>query len=97
MLSATRKKLVTIAVGGFCLLMLVDWTGLTRWGFPSSWPQAVLEVCVNILWTVLFTVVSYFVMIRPRGGPSREEGGRGPEQASAQESSKSDPRGDAER
>ena len=77
-----KKKTVLIAVLGFCLLELLDWTGVTRGGFPSNWTEALIQVCVNIGWTVFFTAVSYFLMIRPRRRPSSPEDGDGPAQAS---------------
>jgi hypothetical protein len=60
-----KRKLIVIATVGFCLLLLLDWTGLTGRGFPTNWSEALIQVCVNIAWTFLFTVASYFVLIRP--------------------------------
>jgi hypothetical protein len=62
---AGTKKLVLFAPKGFCLFMLIDWTGLTGRHFPSSWIEALLQVCINIMWTTISMVVCYFVMVRP--------------------------------
>ncbi|HEV2416453.1 MAG TPA: hypothetical protein VGX94_01480 [Terriglobia bacterium] len=63
--SSLRKKLIFIVVLGFCSLSLIDWTGITGRGFPSNWSEALIQVCINIGWTLFFTVVFWFVMIRP--------------------------------
>ena len=85
MRSAATKKLVYIGLLGFCGLELLDWTGATGRGFPSSWSEALIQVCINVLWTAFFTFVSYFVMIRSRRRSSAEDGhglsqGPGPDQ-----------------
>jgi hypothetical protein len=55
------KRLLFIAPVGFCLLLLLDWTGLTDGGFPSTWEEAIVQVGANILWTVFFTVTFFFI------------------------------------
>jgi hypothetical protein len=77
-----KKKIIFIAVLGFCLLELLDWTGVTRGGFPSNFSEVLMQACVNIGWTFLFTAVSYFVMIRPRPRQSSPEDGDDSAQAS---------------
>jgi hypothetical protein len=68
-----KRKLIVIATVGFCLLLLLDWTGLTGRGFPTNWSEALIQVCVNIGWTFLFTVASYFVLIRPLRRPKGDD------------------------
>lgn len=68
--TAQKRKLIFSAVIAFCLLFPLDWTGVTGRGFPTSWAEASIELCVNVGWTILFTVVSYFVLIRPRRRPT---------------------------
>jgi len=60
-----RKKLLYTAPIAFGLLLVLDWTGLTDGGFPSSWGQALAQVCANIGWTVFLTAISYLLMIYP--------------------------------
>ena len=77
MQNSSGSKLGCIAVLGFCALMLLDWTGVTGRGFPSNWGEALIQVCVNIAWTIFFTVLSYFVMLRnPRQTTTTEDGDR---------------------
>ena len=68
-----KRKLILIAVIGFCVLLLLDWSGLTGRGFPTNWIEALMQVCINVGWTALFTVVSYFALIRPRRRKSPPE------------------------
>ena len=91
-----RNKIVLIAVLGFCLLELLDWTGITRGGFPSDWRVALLQVCVNIGWTAFATTVAYLTMMRPDRRPTLPEDGLSPSQTSDKQRSKSDSRVDAE-
>jgi hypothetical protein len=89
MQKAHRNKIVLIAVLGFCLLELLDWTGITRGGFPSDWRVALIQVCVNIGWTAFCTTVAYFTMIRPTQGSSSVQNGpargsKGPGDSSTQ-------------
>jgi hypothetical protein len=100
MRTTLRKKIVFIALLGFCLLQLLDWLGVTRGGFPSNWTEALIQALVNIGWTVFFTAVSYFVLMRPLrrpSGPSEEDGTHAPAQAKDQQQGKSDHRNNAER
>ena len=55
-----KKRLILVAPVGFCLMLLLDWTGITDGGFPSEWEEALVQVGANILWTVFFTVTFYF-------------------------------------
>src|SRR5271166_4831032 len=89
-----RQKIVLIAVLSFCLLELLDWTGLTRGGFPSDWRVALIQACMNIGWTAFATTVAYFTMMRPTRGPSPPEDGGDPSRASDKQGG-SDPRTDA--
>lgn len=68
-----KRKLILIAIIGFCVLLLLDWIGVTGRGFPTNWIEALMQVCINIGWTALFTVVSYFALIRPRKRKSPPE------------------------
>jgi hypothetical protein len=83
MQKAQGKKVVLIAVLGFCVLELLDWTGITRGGFPSNWAQALFQICINIGWTAFCTTVAYLTMIRPpRRSSSLEDSHGGPGQGS---------------
>jgi hypothetical protein len=66
MQTGEKRKLILIAIIGFCALLLLDWSGVTGRRFPASWSEALIHVGINIGWTALFTVVSYFALIRPR-------------------------------
>jgi hypothetical protein len=68
-----QKKLVFFAPIAFCLMMLIDWTGLTGRHFPSSWIEALIQACINIVWTTIVIVVCYFVMVRPLRRPPSEK------------------------
>ena len=93
---SSRRKLVLIAVLGFCLLELLDWTGITRGGFPSDWRVALIQVCVNIGWTAFATTVAYFTMMRPTRQRSTPEDECGfPSQTSDKQGGGSNPRTDA--
>ncbi len=92
MRSTLRKKLIFIALLGFCLLLLLDWTGVTGRGFPSNWSEALIQVCVNVGWTVFFTTVSYFVMIRPLRRPSSGGDDHRPAHGLDRQQGSSDPR-----
>jgi hypothetical protein len=61
----SRKKLILGAVGGFCLLEIIDWTGILGKRFPRSWPEALAQALVNILWVALFMGTSLFMTTRP--------------------------------
>ena len=64
-MNAMKKKLILIAVLGFCVCTLIDWTGIIdNRRFPKSWSEAWIQVFINILWTALFTGISYFAIIR---------------------------------
>jgi hypothetical protein len=63
--SSQKKRLAFIAITGFCALSLLDWTGVTGRSFPRSWSEALIQICINIGWTILFTVASYFLLVRP--------------------------------
>lgn len=65
--------MILIALLSFCALELLDWTGITRGGFPSGWGVAFIQACVNIGWTVFCTTVAYLTMIRPRRSTSLED------------------------
>jgi len=75
-----RKRLVLGAPGLFCLLVALDWTGLTGRGFPSDWAQALIEVCFNIGFTVLVTAVSFSLIMYYLNRPPRGRSARGPAQ-----------------
>ena len=74
------KRLITAALVGFCALMILDWTGLTGRHFPANWAEALIQICVNIAWTVMLTVAFYFINIRPAPPASRDEKKQGPMQ-----------------
>jgi hypothetical protein len=60
----SRKKLIVIAVGGFCLCEMIDWTGITGKHFPRSGGEALAQAFVNILWVALFMGTSLFMTSR---------------------------------
>jgi len=60
MRAVLKKRIILAAPVGFCLFLLLDWTGITDGGFPSDWAEALVQVVANILWTVIFTVSFYF-------------------------------------
>lgn len=70
MRTVVTKKLVLVGFFGFCGLELLDWTGVTGRRFPSSWSEALIQICVNVLWTAFFTAISYLFMIRRRAQSS---------------------------
>ncbi len=72
--NTVRKKLTLIAVLAFCSMMLLDWVGVTGRRFPRNWNEALVQISINIGWTVFFTAVAYFVMMRPRRRRSSAEG-----------------------
>jgi hypothetical protein len=55
-----RKRFIFAVPICFCLLLLLDWTGVTDGGFPSTWSVALVQVGANIAWTAFFTVIFYF-------------------------------------
>ena len=61
-----KGKLILSSIVGFCLLFLIDWSGLTGRSFPRNWGEALIEVCINIGWILFFALVSYFFLIRRR-------------------------------
>jgi hypothetical protein len=86
------KKLVIIAPIAFCLMMLFDWTGLTGRHFPSSWIEALIQICINIVWTTIIMVVSYFVMVRPLQQSPSEKDTHDLAQGAAQQQTDGEPR-----
>jgi hypothetical protein len=61
-----KGKLIQSSIVGFCLLFLIDWSGITGRRFPKNWGEALVQVCINIGWILFFAVVSYFALIRRR-------------------------------
>jgi hypothetical protein len=80
-----KKNLIFIAPISFCALMVLDWTGVTDGGFPSTWRLALVQIGANVVWTVFLTFISYFSMryIYRRSLSADKESdvakGRGPE------------------
>jgi hypothetical protein len=72
------RRLIFAAPGLFCLLVALDWTGLTGRGFPSNWAQALIGVCVNVGWTVFVTAVSLSLIMYYLKRPPRDRSARGP-------------------
>ena len=58
------KRLIFKAPVVFCILMALDWTRLTGNGFPSSSAQASLQICGNLVWTIILTITAYFIIVR---------------------------------
>jgi hypothetical protein len=54
-----RRRLLFAAPFCFCAMMLLDWTGITDGGFPSTWGEGLFQVGANLLWTVFFMVIFY--------------------------------------
>jgi hypothetical protein len=65
MRSKFTGKLIVIMPLCFCLLMLLDWTGLYGRHFPRNMTEALLQVCVNLGWTAFFSAIGYFVFRGP--------------------------------
>jgi hypothetical protein len=59
---ALKKRLILALPLCFCLMLLLDWTGVTDGGFPSTWGQALFQIGANIAWTVFFAVSLYLAM-----------------------------------
>ncbi len=59
-----RKRFIFSAPVIFCVFIALDWTGLSGRRFPSSWAEALIQICVNIVWTVILTATFYFIRIR---------------------------------
>ena len=60
--SLLKRKIILTSPMSFCLLLLLDWTGVTGRGFPSTWGEALFQVCANVIWTVFLTGISYFAL-----------------------------------
>jgi len=81
-----KRKIILAAPVGFCLMMLIDWTGVTGEGFPSTLEQALYQVVANTAWTVFFTVTffytwpylldRFFLTEKGRGATPRHEADR---------------------
>jgi hypothetical protein len=61
-----KGKLILSSIVGFCLLFVIDWSGITGRRFPKNWGGALIEVCINIGWILFFALVSYVFLIRRR-------------------------------
>ena len=87
------QKLFISALVGFCLLCLLDWTGIFGRGFPKNWSEAFIQICVNIGWTLLFTITNYFVLVRsPRQSDRHVDPSlRVPEREKRTDDSRADP------
>jgi hypothetical protein len=57
-----KRKIIRTSPVTFCLLLLLDWTRVTGKGFPSTWSEAFIQVCANVIWTVFFTAISYYAL-----------------------------------
>jgi hypothetical protein len=57
-----KRKIILSTPVSFCLLLLLDWIGVTGRGFPSTWGEALIQVSANIIWTVFLTAISYFAL-----------------------------------
>lgn len=55
-----RKRFIRKAPVIFCVLLLLDWTGIIDGGFPSTWGKAFVQVGANVAWTLFFMVIFYF-------------------------------------
>jgi len=57
-----KKRLMLVAPLCLCLLLLLDWTGITDGGFPSTWAEALVQVGINTVATTFFSVTFYFAI-----------------------------------
>ena len=55
-----RRFILSLPVS-FCLFLLLDWTGVTGGGFPSTWAEALFQVASDLVWLALLTVPLYFI------------------------------------
>lgn len=60
MRAGIRRRFIIKAPVLFCLLLLLDWTGIIGGGFPSTWGEALVQVGANVAWTLFFMVIFYF-------------------------------------
>jgi hypothetical protein len=59
---ALRKRIILIAPLAFCTFMLIDWVKISHRGDVYDWGVALVSAGVNIIWTVLFTAISLFLL-----------------------------------
>jgi len=82
----TKKRIILGAPLIFCLFMLFDWLRIAHARLTSNWDVVLLEVGVNIIWTLFFTATSLFLLrsvckrihskdkgVNPRDGTDRTE------------------------
>jgi hypothetical protein len=55
-----KKRFVLSLPVSFCVMLLLDWAGVTGTGFPSTWAEALLQIVLNLLWTAILAVPLYF-------------------------------------
>lgn len=55
-----KKRLLIAAPLCFCLILLLDWLGITDGGFPATWAEALIQVGANILQTLFLMTIAYF-------------------------------------
>jgi hypothetical protein len=75
-----KKELIILAPLCFSLILLLDWSGITDGGFPSTSSQTAIQVSANVVQTAFLLIVSYFVLTNvfkrfpPKGKPLNREG-----------------------
>lgn len=65
MARVVKKRFVLSLPVSFCLLLLLDWAGVTGTGFPSTWGEALFQIVINLLWTAALAVPLYFTLTHP--------------------------------
>jgi len=68
----STRGLLAAALISFPVLFLLDWTGIYGRHFPKSWEEAVIEIGINLGWTIILTLTYYFVMMRPFAPPKQQ-------------------------
>jgi hypothetical protein len=73
-----KKRIVFAGLLGFLLILLLDWTGITDSGFPSTWAQALFQIADDALDSVILILIFYFGISRLLDHLSRTTKGRDP-------------------
>jgi hypothetical protein len=74
--ASKKTRVAVVAAIYFCLTLLLDWTGVTDGGFPSTWYQALFQVGAAVVETAIFTALFFLVVSYLRGRlVSLEKGG----------------------
>jgi hypothetical protein len=63
--SSLKTKLILLAAGPyFCLTLILDWTGVTGGGFPTTASQGLFQVAAAAVETAIFTVLFFLALSR---------------------------------